>query len=143
MNRHKQREYTFRIIFSLDQNKTETPMEDLDLQMDSVGLEKEEDIELIRTKVINVYGELESIDTLIADASDKWSIDRIAKIELAILRVAIYDMKFDEVPVQVAINEAIELSKKYGEDQSSKFVNGVLGQIAKKLWLIMCCPSFN
>jgi len=133
MNRHKQREYTFRIIFSLDQNKTETPMEDLDLQIDSVGLEKEEDIELIRAKVINVYGELESIDTLIADASDKWSIDRIAKIELAILRVAIYDMKFDEVPVQVAINEAVELSKKYGEDQSSKFVNGVLGQIAKKL----------
>lgn len=133
MNRHKQREYTFRVVFSLDQNKTTIPMEDLDLQIDSVGLEEEEDIELIRSKVINVFEELESIDTLIEAAADKWSIDRIAKIELAILRVAIYDMKFDEVPVQVAINEAIELSKKYGEDQSSKFVNGVLGQIAKKL----------
>lgn len=133
MNRHKQREYTFRVIFSIDQNRTETPMEDLDLQIDSVGLTEVEDIELIRTKVMNVYSEQGSIDSLIENASDKWSIDRIAKIELAILRVAIYDMKFDEVPVQVAINEAVELSKKYGEDQSSKFVNGVLGQIAKSL----------
>ncbi len=133
MNRHKQREYTFRVIFSIDQNRTETPMEDLDLQIDSVGLTDVEDIELIRTKVMNVYSEQGSIDSLIENASDKWSIDRIAKIELAILRVAIYDMKFDEVPVQVAINEAVELSKKYGEDQSSKFVNGVLGQIAKSL----------
>jgi N utilization substance protein B len=73
------------------------------------------------------------IDMLIEDASDRWSIDRIAKIELALIRVAVYDMKYDEVPVQVAINEAVELSKKYGDDQSSKFVNGVLGQIAKRL----------
>ena len=133
MNRHKQREYTFRVIFSLDQNHTETPMEDLDLQIDSVGLNEEEDIDIIRKKVRQVYTEQKSIDELIEAASDKWSIDRIAKIELAILRVAIYDMKFDEIPIQVAINEAVELSKKYGEDQSSKFVNGVLGQIAKKL----------
>ena len=133
MNRHKQREYTFRVIFSLDQNRTELPMEDLDLQIDSVGLEETEDIELIRSKVKHVYAEQDSIDKLIEAASDKWSIDRIAKIELAILRVAIYDMKFDEIPIQIAINEAIELSKKYGEDQSSKFVNGVLGQIAKGL----------
>lgn len=133
MNRHKQREYTFRVVFSLDQNQTEVPMEDIDLQIDSVGIEAAEDIELIRTKVLNVYENVEVIDTLIEGASDKWSIDRIAKIELAILRVAINDMKFDEVPMQVAINEAVELSKKYGEDQSSKFVNGVLGQIAKKL----------
>ena len=133
MNRHKQREYTFRVVFSLDQNQTEEPMEDIDLQIDSVGIENEEDIQLIRSKVKNVFSELVVIDELIEGASDKWTIDRIAKIELAILRVAIYDMKFDEVPVQVAINEAVELSKKYGEDQSSKFVNGVLGQIAKKL----------
>ncbi len=55
----------------------------------------------------------------------------LQKIELAILRVAVFDMQYDEIPVSVAINEAVELSKRYGESQSSRFVNGVLGQIAK------------
>lgn len=133
MNRHKQRDYTFRVVFSMDQNITEVPLEDLDLHLDSVELQTEEDKTIIRDKVTHIFGELKVIDGLIEAASDRWSIDRIAKIELAILRVAIYDMKFDDIPVQVAVNEAVELSKKYGDEQSSKFVNGVLGQIVKKL----------
>jgi N utilization substance protein B len=133
MNRHKQREYTFRVVFSIDQNRTEIPFEDIELQLDSVELASDEDREIVKEKVTKVFNEIEVIDSLIDNASDKWSIDRIAKIELAILRVAVYDIKFDEIPVQVAINEAIELSKKYGGDQSSKYVNGVLGQIVKKL----------
>ncbi len=133
MNRHKQREYTFRVVFSLDQNRTKVPMEDIDLHIESLGLTKESDIELISTKVREVFEKIPEIDILIEEASDKWAIDRIAKIELALLRVAVYDFKYNEVPVQVAINEAVELSKKYGEDQSSKFVNGVLGHIVKRL----------
>ncbi len=133
MNRHKQREYTFRVIFSLEQNKTEIPLEDVELHIDSLGINREESRELIKDEVTKVYHKLEDIDSLIDEASEKWSIDRIAKIELALLRVAVYDMKYGEVPIKVAINEAIVLSKKYGEDQSSKFVNGVLGQIAKRL----------
>ena len=133
MNRHKQREYTFRAAFSLDQNPTEVPMEDLDLHIESLGLTEEADIELIENEVISLFDKCEEIDGMIESASDRWSIDRIAKIELALLRVAVYDIKYGQVPVQVAINEAVELSKKYGEDKSSKFVNGVLGQIAKRL----------
>lgn len=133
MNRHKQREYTFRVIFSLEQNSTVVPLEDLDLQLDSVELESIEDKDIIRDKVTHIFNELKEIDALIEGAAQRWSIDRIAKIELAILRVAIYDMKYDNIPVQVAVNEAVELSKKYGDDQSSKFVNGVLGQIVKRI----------
>jgi transcription antitermination protein NusB len=133
MNRHKQRDYTFRVVFSMEQNITEIPLEDLDLHLESAELQTEEDKSIIREKVTHIFGELKEIDGLIETAADRWSIDRIAKIELAILRVAIYDMKYDNIPVQIAVNEAVELSKKYGDEQSSKFVNGVLGQIVKKL----------
>jgi len=133
MNRHKQRDYTFRVVFSMEQNITEIPLEDLDLHLDSAELQTEEDKAIIREKVTHIFDVLPEIDSLIEGAAERWSIDRIAKIELAILRVAIYDMKYDKIPVQIAVNEAVELSKKYGDDQSSKFVNGVLGQIVKKL----------
>ncbi len=133
MNRRKQREYTFRVVFSVEQNPTEVPLEDIDLHIESLGLVEPEDAGLIRHKVEEVFSKMQEMDELIDASSDHWSVDRIAKIELALLRVAIYDIKYGNVPVQVAINEAVELSKKYGEDQSSKFVNGVLGQIVKRL----------
>ncbi len=82
----------------------------------------------------NVAEKLEEIDTYISNnLSSGWKISRISRIALAILRVAVYEMKYvDEVPVSVAINEAVELAKKYSTDDAS-FVNGVLGAIAKEL----------
>lgn len=133
MNRRKQREYTFRVVFSMEQNPTEVPLEDIDLHIETLGLEDPEQAALIKEKTKDIFEKMPEMDELIDASSDKWSIDRIAKIELALLRVAVYDIKYGEVPVQVAINEAVELSKKYGEDKSSKFVNGVLGQIVKRL----------
>ena len=77
---------------------------------------------------------LSVVDELIsAHLSKGWKISRISRISLAILRVAVYEMKFvDEVPVSVAINEAVELAKKYSVDDAS-FINGVLGAVAKEL----------
>jgi len=117
----------------MEQNQTGVLDEDISLHIDSLEINKTEEKELIKEKVTEVYNKLPEIDRLIDEASDRWTLNRIAKIELALLRVAVYDMKFGEVPIQVAVNEAVELAKKYGEDQSSKFVNGILGHIAKKL----------
>jgi len=77
---------------------------------------------------------ISDIDTLISDHLSKgWKISRISRISLAVLRVAVYEMKYvDAVPVSVAINEAVELTKKYSVDDAS-FVNGVLGAVAKEL----------
>lgn len=77
----------------------------------------------------------EEIDTMLDSSSDNWSIDRMPIMDRSILRVAVYEMMFqDAIPVSVSIDEAVELAKKYGgEDESHRFVNGVLGQIAKKL----------
>jgi N utilization substance protein B len=75
---------------------------------------------------------LGDIDALIAGASDHWKIGRIAKVDLAILRLAVCEMMYaDDIPVAVAINEAVELAGTYGGDKSSEFVNGVLGRIAR------------
>lgn len=83
-------------------------------------------------EVINgVMNSLKEIDELINAKSKDWVIERIAKMDLPILRVAIYEMKHrDDIPVGVSINEAVELAKKYGSDESAKFINGILGQIS-------------
>ena len=82
-------------------------------------------------EVINgVLNSQKEIDELIEANTKGWAIDRIAKMDLPILRVAIYEIKHrEDIPVGVSINEAVELAKKYGSDDSPKFINGLLGQI--------------
>ena len=63
---------------------------------------------------------------------EDWKIERISKIDLAILKLAIYEIKYKEIPFKVVINEAVELAKKYGEDSSKNFVNGILASIVKE-----------
>ena len=76
----------------------------------------------------------EEIDRIINDNLDNWSFERIAKADLAILRTAVAEMLYVEsIPVSVSINEAVELAKKYGDERSYKFVNSVLGKIAKSI----------
>ena len=83
--------------------------------------------------VSGVVDNLEEIDARLAATSENWSVDRMPVVDRVILRIAVYEMLYvDEVPVSVAINEAVELAKAYGgEDESSRFVNGVLGRIAR------------
>jgi len=77
--------------------------------------------------VLNCQAE---IDELISKNAKEWTIDRIAKVDLAILRVAIYEIRHrEDIPLGVSINEAVEIAKKFGTDESSKFINGLLAQI--------------
>ncbi len=77
--------------------------------------------------VLNCQAE---IDELISKNAKDWTIDRIAKVDLAILRVAIYEIRHrEDIPVGVSINEAVEIAKKFGTDESGKFINGLLAQI--------------
>lgn len=80
-----------------------------------------------------VFDNLEAIDSIISKYSVGWSIKRITKIALAILRLAIYEMKFiDAIPVSVSINEAVELAKKYSTKEDSAYINGVLSSVSKE-----------
>lgn len=135
MSRRKARDITFKYIYSTLYGESEVSdvIESIitadadELQ----SLEKEEKAYL--DKVSNGIKEKEQqIDEMILSKLKNWTIERIFKIDLAILRLAIYEiMYYEDMPPKVAVNEAVELAKKYGNDVSSNFVNGVLREIIK------------
>lgn len=90
----------------------------------------DKDYEFILLIVDGVKKNIKEIDKFISDVSIGWSIERISKIDLSILRIAIYEMKFiKETPISVIINEAINIAKKYSSDGAPSFINGVLGKL--------------
>jgi len=89
------------------------------------------DLELLKSLVDGVKTDMEKVDAVITKCAPEWPLDRIAKIDLAILRVAVYEIINAKVNASVAINEAVELAKEFGGENSSKFVNGVLGSVAE------------
>ena len=93
-----------------------------------------EDTEELRGRFNSIIDHLSEIDKMIESAALGWKFNRIGKIELMVLRIALYEIKYDDtVPDRVAVNEAVELSKKYGSDDTSYgFVNGVLGKFVNE-----------
>lgn len=135
MNRRAQREKVFKLLFRVEFNDIEEmdgqAQHFLSEEMDLDENVSEEILEKITARVDEIIAKLPELDGLIADNLTGWTIDRIGKIELTILRLAVFEIKYDEgVPTSVAINEAVELSKKYGQDDSGAFVNGVLAKFA-------------
>jgi len=89
--------------------------------------------EFLTQLIEGIRDQLEQIDATLVPHLNKWTLDRLPHVDRAILRIAVYEMLYSEdVPAEVAINEAVELAKEFGTDQSSKFINGVLSSIAKQ-----------
>lgn len=129
MKRNEQREQAFILIF--EKNFREDSIEEI--IEDAVNAELYKDNQYSEKCFRGVYENLEELDTIISENLTGWKIDRISKVSLSVLRLAIYEMKYvDEVPEGVAINEAIELCKKYSTADDASFVNGVLGSISRK-----------
>jgi N utilization substance protein B len=133
MTRSTIREHIFKILFRTEfYDNSEEFKQQVEYYLNELGDTKEENISYIREKTLDVADRLGEIDEIINTHSEGWSTNRLGKAELAIMRLAVYEIKFDdEIPNSVAINEAVELSKKYGGDNSSSFVNGVLAKIIK------------
>jgi N utilization substance protein B len=133
MTRSTIREHIFKILFRTEfYDNSEEFKQQVEYYLDELGDTKEENISYIREKTLDVADRLGEIDEIINTYSEGWSTNRLGKAELAIMRLAVYEIKFDdEIPNSVAINEAVELSKKYGGDSSSSFVNGVLAKVIK------------
>lgn len=101
-----------------------------ELEQPIEGSEKEYFLDIVQ----GVMEKKDEIDGLIQNHARGWSLDRMPKVDLAIMRLAIYELKFrQDIPWNVSINEAVELAKKYGGDQSKTFINGVLGKVAASL----------
>lgn len=131
MTRREIRELIFKMVFRVEFHTEEEIPEQLRLFMDALDQVGEKDRAYIEHKVEDLLAHLTEIDEIIDASATNWKTSRMAKVELTLIRLAVYEMKFEEgVPTGVAINEAVELAKAYGEDNSPAFVNGVLARIA-------------
>ena len=132
MKRRELREHIFELLFRIEFNSTEEMPEQQRLFLEELGEAEPKDQEYIKEKYAKIVEKLPQIDELLNEASYGWKVSRMGKADLTILRLAVYEMQYDEdVPVGVAVNEAVELSKKFGGDESPAFINGVLGKIGK------------
>ena len=129
MKRRTAREKALQALFQIDISNTEPSS-----AIEHV-LEGEAGDEYLSKLVLGVVEQKALIDNLISENLEKWSIDRLATVDRNLLRIATYEMKFfrNEVPENVILDEAIEIAKIYGDDQSSKFINGVLSNVKQKL----------
>ena len=133
MNRSRIREEAFKLIYSLEIQKKENIEEQLELYLEDNNLTDENVIEYINDAVFGIEKNKEEIEEEISkNLKSDWKLERISKIDLSILKLAIYEIKYKELPFKVVINEAVELAKKYGEDISQKFVNGILASVVKE-----------
>lgn len=133
MNRTAIREQTFKLIYSLEIQKQENLEEAIELYEESNEITDEKAKEYINQTILGIQENKEEIVHQIeGNLKAEWKIERISKVDLAILKLAIYELKYTEIPFKVAINEAVELAKKYGEDSSKNFVNGILASVVKE-----------
>lgn len=133
MSRREIREHIFKLLFLLEFYKGEELNEQAEHYLDEVeeAVPTEAEAAYIRERFHKVEAKIEELDQLLTSASTGWKLNRMSKVDLAIMRLAVYEMKMDEdIPVKVAINEAVELAKKFGGDDSPAFVNGVLAKLA-------------
>ena len=132
MNRSLIREETFKLIYSLEIQKNENLEEQMELYLEENDITDDNAKEYLKDAILGIEKNKEDIVSNIEkNLKPDWKIDRISKIDLAILKLAIYEIKYKELPFKVVINEAVELAKKYGEDTSKNFVNGILASIVK------------
>ncbi|CDE90248.1 MAG: transcription antitermination factor NusB [Clostridia bacterium] len=134
MNRSDMREHAFKLIYSLEIQKVDNIQEQVDLYFESNNIKDEEAKKYITDAILGIEkNKAEILSDIEKNLKEEWKLNRISKMDLSVLKLAIYEIKFSEVPYKVSINEAVELAKKYGEDKSKKFVNGILASIVKEM----------
>lgn len=130
MKRRELREHIFEILFRVEFMNEEDMKEQMELFFEDLAEARPEDVDYIKNKYMAVREKMPMLDIMIDEKSTGWKTSRMGKVELTILRLAVYEMLFDEdVPVTVAINEAVEIAKKFGGDDTPAFVNGVLAKV--------------
>ena len=131
MNRSKSRELAFKLIYEREMQK-EVGEEELDFFLEANEIENEEVKEYLADILFGVKKNEEKINELIKkNLKENWEIERVSKINISLLKVAIYEIMYKNIPFRVAINEVVELAKKYSDEQGAPFVNGILASIIK------------
>jgi transcription antitermination protein NusB len=133
VKRRELREHIFELLFRIEFHDGEEMPEQMKMFFEDIEMIiiDEKDRVYIENKYKDIVSKLDEIDSAINNIAEGWKTNRMGKVDLTIIRLAVYEMKFDEdVPVNVAINEAVELAKKFGGDESPAFVNGILAKLA-------------
>lgn len=131
MNRSAAREQAFKLLYSMEIQQENT-QEQVELYIENNQIVDEKTKEYLLGTIKGIKEKEEEINTFIANnLKAEWQLERIPKINISLLKLSIYEMLYAKVPYKVAINEVIELAKKYGEDNASSFINGILASIVK------------
>ena len=133
MKRSAIREAAFKLIYSFEIQEPENLEEQIDLYLECEEITDKEAKEYIVDAINGIKQHIDEINNLIEkNLKADWTIKRISKVDFSILKLAIYEIKYKELPYKVAINEALEISKKYGEETSRNFINGILASVVKE-----------
>lgn len=133
MTRREMREHTFRLLFLKEFYNDEDLEDQVELYLEEFEDMPEEAKEELRTRAGQIYVRVGELDDRINDVAEGWKTRRMGKVDLTLIRLALYEILHDDdVPEKVAINEAVELAKKFGGDDSPSFINGVLGKLVRK-----------
>ncbi len=131
--RHENRENAFTLLFAKEFDRETDPADFYQAYLDNNDVQY---TDYVKNTFLGVCEQCDTIDRAIEEVSVKWKLSRMATVTRTVLRLAVYEMTCSEVPVKVVINEAIEIAKKYDDENSTGFVNGILNKIARNRGLI-------
>ena len=130
MSRRELREQIFKMLFRAEFYDEEELPEQLSMFFEELDKKEEKDTSYIQNKFEDIVAHLTEIDNMINEVAKGWKTSRMGKVDLTLIRLAAYEIKYEEdIPTGVAINEAVELAKSYGTDDSASFVNGILAKL--------------
>ena len=130
MGRRELREHIFRLLFRRDFFHEEEMKEQETFYIEYLADPEQKEVDYIVQKTEKIMAMIPELDTMVNEHSVGWQTERMGKVDLTIIRLAVYEMKYDDdIPVSVAINEAVELAKRYGSENSPAFINGVLAKM--------------
>ena len=131
MTRREIRENVFMMLFRVEFHDQDEMDEQISLFEDELASLREKDMTYIKDKCNSIFEKIDEIDSAVNEVSSGWKTSRMSKVDLSIIRLAVYEIKYEEeIPFKVSINEAVEHAKKYGTDDSPSFVNGILAKFA-------------
>lgn len=131
MTRREIRENVFLMLFRKEFHDKNELNEQMKLYLSELEEPSSQDAAVLEERFQSIVEKLDEIDDILANVSSGWKLSRMGKVDLTILRLAVYEMRYDnDIPIKVAINEAVELAKKFGGDDSPSFINGILAKLA-------------
>lgn len=134
MKRSKIRELTFRLIYSLEIQRNVDLEEQISIYIENNDITEQKDIDFIKDCILGIKKYESVIEAQIKEnLTQEWKFERISKVSLSLLKLAIYEIKYKQIPFKVEINEVVELAKNYGDEQAGKFINGMLAKIVSEM----------